>query len=481
MKKFFLAIAAAISAVLFSACEPEPVKVCPVTDVVIETPASIGDYLVVSGNGFKADSKLSVKAADQSLTALEDLELTGTGMRGLLPKTLTTGTYALILDQEGTWDLGNVLLQDAQNPLSNVTAPAVIKIGEPFTLTGVGFSEGLSFYLVSASGRYPLSVQPTSEGAQAQCPADLPAGEYSILVVSALNEWTVCEHIQAAVYKRLSSFELTESMNFSYDRAAGAEILAAMEIPEEMIDMYLDFYESLAAQMSSASTQKTELVLNSAGQVEKISRTVTVGGESSSSDVCLFEYSGSTVTGTLPGDSGLVKFVWTLDADGRVASSDATYRKSSGDKTYTYDYHYGDDRRLAKIMYGSTDYDVMTYEGGNLTAVKSPYDQFADLASYSDQKVNVFSADAVRFLCMSLGDMVFDVDTQLADMLGLIGPASQNTPKTFGYYGASNSLDCSVDADGYITSVSYSVEGAPSGEIPGAIENSSTSIRFIYE
>ena len=102
--------------------------------------------------GFEASAQLFLRNASGTETAAADQTVTAAGIECTVPSTLTAGVYTVVVKQNGSWDLGPVRLEAAQNPVSSVVLPAAIKLNKTLEIAGNGFT--------SASWRPPMPPRP---------------------------------------------------------------------------------------------------------------------------------------------------------------------------------------------------------------------------------------------------------------------------------------------------------------------------------
>lgn len=117
----------------FTACsdgDDDQKPSCPITEYTVPSTAEIGGFYTVTGKGFEASAQLFLRNASGTETAAADQTVTAAGIECTVPSTLTAGVYTVVVKQNGSWDLGPVRLEAAQNPVSSVVLPAAIKLNK---------------------------------------------------------------------------------------------------------------------------------------------------------------------------------------------------------------------------------------------------------------------------------------------------------------------------------------------------------------
>ena len=143
MKKLWLMLLIGCTAGAFTACsdgDDDQKPSCPITEYTVPSTAEIGGFYTVTGKGFEASAQLFLRNASGTETAAEDQTVTAAGIECTVPSTLTAGVYTVVVKQNGSWELGQVRLETAQNPVSSVVLPAAIKLNKPLEIAGNGFT-----------------------------------------------------------------------------------------------------------------------------------------------------------------------------------------------------------------------------------------------------------------------------------------------------------------------------------------------------
>lgn len=466
-------IAALAAVVAISSCDPvDPVIPCPVTDLQLSPSYTIGYLMELQGSGFANDAALYVSDVTK-MTQLTDVKVEGNKVSAMVPLTVSPGTYSLILGQGGElWELATVLLEAASCPFSDLSLPSVIKIGKPLSVAGTGLKEDYEYSLTADGKKTVLEATATAQGIELVIPESLEAGTYKLVCTVGLVEWTMAESLEAAVYKRLANLVFNMDAQYRFDMEAA--------LAGGLDEMTAGMYEMFAGMMSG-SADLFDLGIEYNAEGKPVLLTDKVEGEDGTAVATPFyEFSypsaSQVVAEDVTGYEDLQKAVYTLDETGKVISS-----VSSFDKDFEFSWNYTDNQ-LTSILSGSKEWYSLSYTDSNLTGIKSLSDNFPAIATYSADKLNVFSnVDIVKILAMQYGENCLDLDVQLANLIGISGAGSKNVPASFSLYGTPLELSCVLDADAYITSVSYSLAETESMAIPFCFESQSATITLVWE
>mgnify|MGYP003377089728 CR=1 FL=1 len=189
MKNLWLMLLTVLS--LFAACSDDDEKdipTCPVTVSEMAKNAIIGAEYTIKGDGFVQTAKFSFQN-EAGTTYLEDVQIETAQVIFTIPTTMTAGKYDLMLEQNGSWKLGEVTLNVKELPL------------------------------LSAEGKkVALEVALTENGIKTVIPQDVAVGEYSLLLVQGNFEWNLGSvNVTKPLVKRIKSF--------TFDMGMGAEML----------------------------------------------------------------------------------------------------------------------------------------------------------------------------------------------------------------------------------------------------------------
>lgn len=500
MKKLWLMLLIGCTAGAFSACsdkEDNPKPQNPITEYTVPSTAEIGGFYTVTGKGFAATAQLYLRNASGTETAATDPTVASTGITVTIPATLTAGVYTVVVKQDGSWDLGQVRLSEAQNPVSNVVLPAAIKLNKPFEIAGNGFTADSKIYLKAPAGDYPdaeLTVTVTPTGVSCTIPEGVAPGVYHVILKQNNIDWTLGENVPAAVYKRIKEFKVTVSQTYdteNMDKAAFREIIKQMlesemqpgeTVPEEMLDEYVEQYIGMFESASGERVRWDEqYVYNAEGRLTAV-QVPYEGGPME--DCFIFSYDGDNVTvmNELYDDYyGEVKsFTWTMN-DGKVESATVNYGKRSSEYNWAYnaDGNFTGSVRASE----STPYTTLGYTNGNFSKVAiQTSDEPYDLFEYKNTslKNNIFGVDVAKALLHPAVNGFFTEDFVFANALGIMGKPSVNLPSGIIEEDVVVSYTYTPDADGYATAVKWSTSGMDEDFNICPVE-SDTTVEFIYE
>lgn len=498
MKKLWLMLLIGCTAGAFSACsdkEDNPKPQNPITEYTVPSTAEIGGFYTVTGKGFATTAQLYLRNASGTETATTDPTVASTGITVTIPSNLTAGVYTVVVKQDGSWDLGQVRLAEAQNPVSSVVMPEAIKLNKPFEIAGNGFTADSKIFLETADAaktRTELTVTVTPTGVSCAIPEGVAAGTYHVILKQNNIDWTLGENIPAAVYKRIKEFKISQSTTYdkdNMDMSAFREMIKQMlesemqpgeTVPDEMLDMYVEMY--MAFFESSSGVRADELyVYNAEGRLTTVQKP---NGGGVMSDWFVFSYDGDKVSATNEQFDGNTdkSFVWNMN-DGKVESATVDYGKKSYDYNWTYDsngYFTG-----SVNASNSSPYITLGYTNGNFSkvAIQTSGDP-AEKFKYDKPalKNNIFGVDVAKALLhFSFGGATFSENFLFANALGIMGKPSVNMPSAI-IESEESTIDYlyTHDADGYATSVKWGTSGMDPmfGVCP---VESATEVEFIYE
>lgn len=490
MKKLWLMLLAGCTVGTLSACsdgDDDPKPQNPITEVSVPATAEIGGFYTVTGKGFATTAQLYLRNASGVETATTDPTVASTGITVTIPSTLAAGVYTVVVKQDGSWDLGSVRLAAAQNPVSSVELPEVIKLNKTLEIAGNGFTADSKIILETADAaktRTELTTTVSPTGVSCTIPSGVAAGTYNVILKHNNIDWTLGENIPAAVYKRLTGvkYSLTQTCDFS--TAGGIDAVKALLLEmaggdQEAADMYFNMLFSegttVMAQMS--------LNYNADGQITTAQQVTEAGAV----DWYTFTFDGDKVSGEnkqyeegRPGSKG---FSWNM-SDGRVESSNVNYMRTVEgqvvskpvDFTWNYDAANGN---CTSIVYQTSGkpYTEFGFDNGNFTA--------DGMFEYGDpaKKNNIFGVDVAKALLSIQG--AYDADQALACLLRYDGTASVNLPTSTTIDSMmpedpAKAMTCTQDADGYAIKAAWGGEGPDMMGI-GVTIKSETAIEFIYE
>lgn len=310
--------------ITFSACSSDddgPTN--PVSNAVVPTSAKIGAEVTVQGSGFAAGQTLYLQP-EQGTEVNTNAKMSANGATFTIPYTMTEGKVNVVLKTgNDSWTLGSMTLLAADNPISALSLPSEMGIGEEVTLTGIGFAQGDKIVV----GDKTLEATVTADGVKVTIPADLAEGEYAVSLVRGNAPWELGK-VYAFQQRQVESITVTDNQMLS-DYAP-----------------YLGLREGV-------------LTLNMSYNEDGTLKEITTNGSLD----WAFNYNGKTVS---VGD-----YTYTLDDQGRVISSTGMDMMTGEEATYTWSYDANGYLTSVKQVSAADDADVnflSTYTDGNLSA-----------------------------------------------------------------------------------------------------------------
>ena len=483
MKKLWLMLLIGCTAGAFTACsdgDDDQKPSCPITEYTVPSTAEIGGFYTVTGKGFEASAQLFLRNASGTETAAADQTVTAAGIECTVPSTLTAGVYTVVVKQNGSWELGQVRLETAQNPVSSVVLPAAIKLNKPLEIAGNGFTSASRIFLETADAaktRTELTAAPSSTGISCTIPDGVAAGTYNVILKHNNIDWTLGENIPAAVYKRLKELKITSNETYHTDQI-DVDALLEMGFTQNDVDDLIDVLK----QMNGENVVADELyIYNSDG---RLTATRKPNEEGTMADWFVFSYDGDKISATnqQPGYDDVRSFIWTMNEE-TVESATVEFKSRTTDFNWTYD----ENGLFSGSVYASNSrrYVTFGYTGGNLSkvAIQTSADP-SDIFEYgnTELKNNIFGVDMAKAMLHSrIGGTLLSEDYLFANILGYMGENSANLPSVMIQSEDSTiPLTYSHDSDGYAISVKWSASGMDQmiGICP---YESATVVEFIYE
>lgn len=186
MKKLISMMLMLCAFITFSACSSDddgPTN--PVSNAVVPTSAKIGAEVTVQGSGFAAGQTLYLQP-EQGTEVNTNAKMSSNGATFTIPYTMTEGKVNVVLKTgNDSWTLGSMTLLAADNPISTLSLPSEMGIGEEVTLTGIGFAQGDKIVV----GDKTLEATVTADGVKVTIPSDLAEGEYAVSLVRGNASW----------------------------------------------------------------------------------------------------------------------------------------------------------------------------------------------------------------------------------------------------------------------------------------------------
>lgn len=329
MKKLISMMLMLCAIITFSACSSDddgPSN--PVSNAVVPTSAKIGAEVTIQGSGFASGQTLYLQP-EQGAEVNTNAKMTSNGATFTIPYTLTPGKVNVVLKvANDSFTLGSMNLLAADNPISTLSLPAEMGLGQEVTLAGIGFAQGDKIVV----GDKNIDATVTADGVKFTVPADLAEGEYAVSLVRGSASWELGK-VYAYQQRQVESITITDNA---------------------MLDMYAPML----------GLEEGKLVVNFAYNEDG-----SLKGISSNGGVeWAFEYSGKTIT-TMSLFSG-APFTYTIDDQGRIISSTG-YDMYGDEVAYTWNYD-ADGYLVSVKKNGAADNDdanlLNTYTDGNLSA-----------------------------------------------------------------------------------------------------------------
>lgn len=329
MKKLISMMLMLCAIITFSACSSDddgPSN--PVSNQVVPSSAKIGSEVTIQGNGFASGQTIYLQP-EQGAEVNANAKMTSNGATFTIPYTMTPGKVNVVLKvANDSFTLGSMNLLAADNPISTLSLPAEMGLGQEVTLAGIGFAQGDKIVV----GDKTIDATVTTDGVKFTVPADLAEGEYAVSLVRGNSTWELGK-VYAYQQRQVESITITDNA---------------------MLNQY-------APMLGLADgTLIVNFAYNEDGSLKGISSN---GGVE-----WAFEYSGKTIT-TMSLFSG-APFVYTIDDQGRIISSTG-YDKYGDEVAYTWNYD-ANGYLVSVKKNGAADNDdanlLNTYTDGNLSA-----------------------------------------------------------------------------------------------------------------
>lgn len=329
MKKLISMMLMLCAIITFSACSSDddgPSN--PVSNQVVPSSAKIGSEVTVQGNGFASGQTIYLQP-EQGAEVNANAKMTSNGATFTIPYTMTPGKVNVVLKvANDSFTLGSMNLLAADNPISTLSLPAEMGLGQEVTLAGIGFAQGDKIVV----GDKTIDATVTTDGVKFTVPADLAEGEYAVSLVRGNSTWELGK-VYAFQQRQIESITITDNA---------------------MLDLYAPML----------GLEEGKLVVNFAYNEDG-----SLKGISSNGGVeWAFEYSGKTIT-TMSLFSG-VPFTYTIDDQGRIIGSTG-YDMYGDEVAYTWNYD-ANGYLVSVKKNGAADNDdanlLNTYTDGNLSA-----------------------------------------------------------------------------------------------------------------
>ena len=324
MKKLISMMLMLCAFITFSACSSDddgPTN--PVSNAVVPTSAKIGAEVTVQGSGFAAGQTLYLQP-EQGTEVNTNAKMSANGATFTIPYTMTEGKVNVVLKTgNDSWTLGSMTLLAADNPISTLSLPSEMGIGEEVTLTGIGFAQGDKIVV----GDKTLEATVTTDGVKVTIPADLAEGEYAVSLVRGNASWELGK-VYAFQQRQVESITVTDN---------------------QMLSLYAPYLGLTEGVLT------LNMSYNEDGTLKEITTNGSLGWA--------FNYNGKTVS--------VDDYTYTLDDQGRVISSTGMDKMTGEKATYTWSYDANGYLTSVKQVSAADDADVnflSTYTDGNLSA-----------------------------------------------------------------------------------------------------------------
>lgn len=328
MKKLISMMLMLCAIITFSACSSDddgPSN--PVSNQVVPSSAKIGSEVTVQGNGFASGQTIYLQP-EQGAEVNANAKMTSNGATFTIPYTMTPGKVNVVLKvANDSFTLGSMNLLAADNPISTLSLPAEMGLGQEVTLAGIGFAQGDKIVV----GDKTIDATVTTDGVKFTVPADLAEGEYAVSLVRGNSTWELGK-VYAFQQRQVESITITDNA-------------------------FLTMYAPMLG------LEEGKLILNFAYNEDGSLKAISSNGAVE----WAFEYSGKTITTKNLYDQPIA---YTIDDQGRIISS--TGYDMYGDAV-AYTWNYDANGYLVSVKKnGAADNDdanlLNTYTDGNLSA-----------------------------------------------------------------------------------------------------------------
>lgn len=328
MKKLISMMLMLCAIITFSACSSDddgPSN--PVSNQVVPSSAKIGSEVTVQGNGFASGQTIYLQP-EQGAEVNANAKMTSNGATFTIPYTMTPGKVNVVLKvANDSFTLGSMNLLAADNPISTLSLPTEMGLGQEVTLAGIGFAQGDKIVV----GDKTIDATVTTDGVKFTVPADLAEGEYAVSLVRGNSTWELGK-VYAFQQRQVESITITDNA---------------------MLNMYAPML----------GLEEGKLVVNFAYNEDGSLKAISSNGAVE----WAFEYSGKTITTKNLYDQPIA---YTIDDQGRIIGS--TGYDMYGDAV-AYTWNYDANGYLVSVKKnGAADNDdanlLNTYTDGNLSA-----------------------------------------------------------------------------------------------------------------
>lgn len=328
MKKLISMMLMLCAIITFSACSSDddgPSN--PVSNQVVPSSAKIGSEVTIQGNGFASGQTIYL-LPEQGAEVNANAKMTSNGATFTIPYTMTPGKVNVVLKvANDSFTLGSMNLLAADNPISTLSLPADMAIGQEVTIAGIGFAQGDKIVV----GDKTIDATVTTDGVKFTVPADLAEGEYAVSLVRGNSTWELGK-VYAYQQRQVESITITDNA-------------------------FLTMYAPMLG------LEEGKLILNFAYNEDGSLKAISSNGAVE----WAFEYSGKTITTKNLYDQPIA---YTIDDQGRIISSTG-YDMYGDEVAYTWNYD-ANGYLVSVKKNGAADNDdanlLNTYTDGNLSA-----------------------------------------------------------------------------------------------------------------
>lgn len=328
MKKLISMMLMLCAIITFSACSSDddgPSN--PVSNQVVPSSAKIGSEVTIQGNGFASGQTIYLQP-EQGAEVNANAKMTSNGATFTIPYTMTPGKVNVVLKvANDSFTLGSMNLLAADNPISTLSLPAEMGLGQEVTLAGIGFAQGDKIVV----GDKIIDATVTADGVKFTVPADLAEGEYAISLVRGNSTWELGK-VYAYQQRQVESITITDNA-------------------------FLNMFGSMLGLTDG------KLILNFAYNEDGSLKAISSNGAVE----WAFEYNGKTIATKNLYDQPIA---YTIDDQGRIISSTG-YDMYGDDVAYTWNYDANGYLVSVKQNDAADNADanlLNTYTDGNLSA-----------------------------------------------------------------------------------------------------------------
>lgn len=328
MKKLISMMLMLCAIITFSACSSDddgPSN--PVSNQVVPSSAKIGSEVTIQGNGFASGQTIYLQP-EQGAEVNANAKMTSNGATFTIPYTMTPGKVNVVLKvANDSFTLGSMNLLAADNPISTLSLPAEMGLGQEVTLAGIGFAQGDKIVV----GDKTIDATVTTDGVKFSVPADLAEGEYAVSLVRGNSTWELGK-VYAYQQRQVESITITDNA-------------------------FLNMFGSMLGLTDG------KLILNFAYNEDGSLKAISSNGAVE----WAFEYNGKTIATKNLYDQPIA---YTIDDQGRIISSTG-YDMYGDEVAYTWNYD-ANGYLVSVKKNGAADNDdanlLNTYTDGNLSA-----------------------------------------------------------------------------------------------------------------